>query len=99
MINSFLFLNYIVINVFIGGILENQLVEGQPSVKELNMKYEIDAMIQFEDVSCFVSMTRTHDIIFWKLKKSEMTLQNNICQEVHQSSEIFPLIAFTKYLY
>ena len=32
---------YIVINVFIGGPLENQLVEGQPSLKELNMKYEI----------------------------------------------------------
>ena len=30
---------YIVINVFIGGPLENQLVEGQPSLKELNMKY------------------------------------------------------------
>ena len=29
---------YIVINVFIGGPLENQLVEGQPSLKELNMK-------------------------------------------------------------
>ena len=33
---------YIVINVFIGGPLENQLVEGQPSLKELNMKYEIN---------------------------------------------------------
>ena len=32
---------YIVINVFIGGPLENQLVEGQHSLKELNMKYEI----------------------------------------------------------
>ena len=31
---------YIVINVFIGGPLENQLVEGQPSLKELKMKYE-----------------------------------------------------------
>ena len=31
---------YIVINVFIGGPLENQLVEGQPSLKELNIKYE-----------------------------------------------------------
>ena len=31
---------YIVINVFIGGPLENQLVEGQPSLKELNMKYK-----------------------------------------------------------
>ena len=32
---------YIVINgVIIGGPLENQLVEGQPSLKELNMKYE-----------------------------------------------------------
>ena len=30
---------YIVINVFIGGPLENQLVEGQPSLKELNMKH------------------------------------------------------------
>ena len=29
-----------VINVFIGGPLENQLFEGQPSLKELNMKYE-----------------------------------------------------------
>ena len=33
---------YIVINVFIGGPLENQLVEGQPSLKELNMKYEYE---------------------------------------------------------
>ena len=33
---------YIVISVFIGGPLENQLVEGQPSLKESNMKiYEI----------------------------------------------------------
>ena len=32
---------YIVINVFIGGPLGNQLVEGQPSLKELNMKYNI----------------------------------------------------------
>ena len=39
MISSFSFLYYIVINVFIGGPLENQLVEGQPSLKELNMKY------------------------------------------------------------
>ena len=28
---------YIVINVFIGGPIENQLVEGQPSLKELDM--------------------------------------------------------------
>ena len=32
---------YIVIDVFIGGPLENQLVEGQPSLKELNMKIYI----------------------------------------------------------
>ena len=41
LIDSFFLLYYIVINVFIGGPLENQLVEGQPSLKELNMKYEI----------------------------------------------------------
>ena len=32
---------YIVINVFIGGPLENQLVEGQPSLKELNIYINI----------------------------------------------------------
>ena len=32
---------YIVISVFIGGPLENQLVEGQPSLKESNMKINI----------------------------------------------------------
>ena len=42
MISGFLFLYYIVINVFIGGPLENQLVEGQPSLKELNMKYNMN---------------------------------------------------------
>ena len=32
---------YIVINVFIGGPLENQPVEGQPSLKELDTKYNM----------------------------------------------------------
>ena len=35
------------INVFIGGPLENQLVEGQPSLKELNMKYEYEIQVVF----------------------------------------------------
>ena len=37
---------YIVINIFIGGPLENQLVEGQPSLKELNMKYEYESFMR-----------------------------------------------------
>ena len=49
---------YIVINVFIGGTLENQLVEGQLSLKELNMKYEIYmkqyAIILFRSVPLYI---------------------------------------------
>ena len=36
------FILYIVINVFTGGPLENQLVEGQSSLKELDMKKELN---------------------------------------------------------
>ena len=38
---------YIVINVFIGGLLENQLVEGQPSLKELNEVYIYKVNVQW----------------------------------------------------
>ena len=50
---------YIVINAFIGGPLENQLVEGQPSLKELYMKYkymkyEYESNTPIEEKVCFI---------------------------------------------
>ena len=77
---------YIVINVFIGGPLENQLVEGQPSLKELNMKYEIYRWTQPDLYTVFLG----HQVYLTNGPAGGGNLNRRVTGMCRLTSEIMP---------